>query len=331
MKEELIKAIHNDINTFQYNTSIINDMNDIFHTNSKYKHNMIKIIIKDTSIITTEYHNDSERIIDIINLITKSLDFGKEKGKYVKDTIMYIYVSDVYPFEYQYLPFFCFAKPLDKNGILIPDNTYQCQKLIKKCTNWDDLKKEIKKKCTSSKENIIYFKGANTGADKHNIRKQLSNDYFDIPVKVIINKTFIPLYNLCKYKYLLNLPGHQPWSYRLKYLFLMKSLVINIDVIQHYKNNNNREWRTFYDRLFEPNKDFINIYYNWYEDDDTKNKIEYSKIKEQLINIYNHFQSHQKEYDNIVNNAYKKINKITNESIYDNMFYTIRYYANKFA
>ena len=37
------------------------------------------------------------------------------------------------------------------------------------------------------------------------------------------------MYKFCHYKYLLNLPGHQPWSYRLMNILKMGSMVNTLE------------------------------------------------------------------------------------------------------
>jgi hypothetical protein len=119
------------------------------------------------------------------------------------------------------------------------------------------------------------------------VKEDKSLDYFDIEIS---EKHRIPMETFCNYKYLLNLPGFQPWSYRFKYLFLMNSIVINIDLYPHFKKNDpNQEWRTFIDRLFEDGKDYVNIIMNWFKHDDLENKKELNNVLSRLNDIYKYY------------------------------------------
>ena len=56
----------------------------------------------------------------------------------------------------------------------------------------------------------------------------------DSNYEIYVDDSYFPLYHFCEYKYLLNLPGHQPWSYRLTKILPMGSLVVDVNVLQHY-------------------------------------------------------------------------------------------------
>ena len=60
----------------------------------------------------------------------------------------------------------------------------------------------------------------------------------------------------------------------------MKSLVINVDVRQKYKESTeiNDTWINFFDTIFIPNVDYINLIYYWLENDDEFNKYEFNKL-----------------------------------------------------
>ena len=119
------------------------------------------------------------------------------------------------------------------------------------------------------------------------------------------------LYIFCKYKILLNLPGHYPWSNRFKYLFLMDRIItINIDPETYYKDES---WITFIDYLVKPNKHYIDLKFKYYRIDgitkndkeyikkcETNNANEYNKIIKKLQYIYNNQDKIKIDYDNFV-------------------------------
>jgi hypothetical protein len=108
-----------------------------------------------------------------------------------------------------------------------------------KCYDWDEVKNIIKKnkyaklKNFELKKNVIFFKGTATTKKTFKLREDLEEyarkrkDFLEI--KLDGWQHYEPVENFSKYKFLLNLPGHYHWSNRLKYLFLMKSFVINVN------------------------------------------------------------------------------------------------------
>jgi len=203
------------------------------------------------------------------------------------------------------------------------------------------LKNTLKEKNCSNIKNkspIIYFSGANTGADKHNIRKKIKEivtNKDDKNYNIYISEQYVPLYDFCKYKYLLNLPGHQPWSYRMSKILLMNSLVIDIPVLQTYiyKLQNkkivdkNKKWIQIYSNYFIAGKDYVEINYNWIENITTDLQIYdlYKKINK----IYDYYQKNTKEYLTISKNGTKKANKLNMNFINDTWNYLIIYFNKK--
>ena len=148
-------------------------------------------------------------------------------------------------------PIFCFARPRNKvDKIVIPDYTFFKGKIEEKEIDWDEQKKLILSKCKKLKnkqKDLIYFRGADT-TEGTNLRSNIGK--FLNKSKIIIyknDKKRVPTYNFCKYKYLLDLPGKQPWSIRLKYLLLMPSTCIKVTQITKYTDENliEEEWISF--------------------------------------------------------------------------------------
>ena len=144
--------------------------------------------------------------------------------------------------------------------------------------------------------------------------------------KIIITDIRVPQYTFCENKYLLNLPGIGGWSFRLKYLFLMKSMVINIAL--RYKYNNSKpqdKWVQLLDSYFIPGEDYIEIEYVWGEKFTKNQEIEaYKKVRKQLIKVYNYYESHPEEYAKIVKSGYEKAKKITQGLVYDTVYKLIK-------
>lgn len=298
---------------------------------------MMKVTINNNDI---SYHNvfGEGRKKIMVKLIDLTKEYINKSDRKFKDCVFYIYIMDSYLYEKddQALPFFCICKPSNRNGILVPDNTFSCHQQNGKCLDWDETKKFVHEKCetkSDNKKNKIFFRGANTGEDKHNLRKLFEmeskkNNIYDIT----IGSHQIPLYFFCKYKYLLNLPGNQPWSYRFKYLFLMYSIVINIDLRQHYPDSSdtNGRWVNFFDFLFEEDIDYINLVFNWYEDNKIENDKEFDKLLNQINDVYEYFESHPDQAKIMITNATNKGYAITQNIVYEAIYLTINSYASQF-
>jgi hypothetical protein len=329
LKKNIIRRINHDLNKFTYEKEKFDKIEEIMKTNKKYSLSVLRVTIKDGKAIGNSFDGDSRKKV-ILQLINDSLDFAKKINKIIPDVTFYIYASDVHSYEYQNLPFWVISKPENDNGILFPDNTFKCHPINNVCHTWDDAKKVIYEKCDNvTKITKMYFKGANTGADKHNLRIQLMDEEkrANIPIQIILSRPNDPMYSFCKYKYLLNLPGHQPWSYRFKYLFLMKSLVIDVVVRQHYGKDENKRWMNFYDSCFVPWQDYVQINYHWHEGKD--NSAEFKKLLNRLKTIFDFFEKNPDKYNEIVKNGYDKAKKITQEVVHMSIYLLIRKYHKK--
>ena len=327
---KLIDQMKNDINNFNYSIENINKMENIMNTNSKYNKMILKVIIQNNNITYYNINGDTRKK-HIINILNNMKKYIIESGKKLPNLIAYFYICDTYSYEYEDLPFFVLAKPRNRKGILFPDDTFFCHKFENECDDWDTIKKIVIDKCNniSIKDKIdeIYFKGANTGKDKHNLRFMLSQEK-NLPLNIKLSEKYTPMYSFCKYKYLLNLPGHQPWSYRFKYLFLMNSFIINVAVIQHYNEfEKNEKWLNFFDVILEPDTDYIEIEYNWYENKDNSN--EYKKLINKLDDIYKYYNSNPEEFQSIITNGFNKINNITNDLILEMLYDLLTRYSYK--
>lgn len=332
--------IKSDLSDFKYNKNLEKDMDYIIYNDAKIKISAVKIVIKDMNISNIISSYNDPRISDVIELVKRSLDYAKRNGLKVNDTYIYFYSCDVYVWEYQEYPFFVYSKPKNKKGILFPDHSFIRNK-ISTISSWNKQKSELIKSVIQNpnkKINKIYFYGG--GGDisaRHKYRHKLRD--LHLPnMEIHIRDKWKSMTTLSKYKYLLNLPGVQPWSNRFKYLFLTKSLVINVNLLQTYiyksgKIYKNLKYINFYDNLFIPNRDYIDIDVEYVEERKNNYKIynekQFKKSVDKIEKVYNFMEKNEKLYSRMVNNAYKKVNLITEEIIYKNMIKLMNEYTEK--
>jgi len=222
-----------------------------------------------------------------------------------------IYVTDTYVWEryaHKY-PWMIMAKPTNRKGILIPDNSFMshddkggeysmqgsfAQRILRGPGHhaagpapvnldgskhlppepsyvWDRVKNKLAAhavKDISDKEKVLFFKGANTGADKYATRIHLSKFANEtLPLQIDLEGSKQPMWSWAKKYVLLNLPGHQSWSYRRKYLYLLKSVVFHVNVhVEYTPDDVTGDWELFFDRLFVPGEDFVQLTQYFYDD-----------------------------------------------------------------
>ena len=343
---KLKNQIINQINEFEYNKDIINRMRNAINTEKRLIDCSSIIKIKNNKIIIEKMANsEKNRTLDIINLIENSINYIIKKNMSYPNTTLFFFISDVYNYEHQDFPFIIMAKPKNKKGILIPDNTFTCHNNPNsKCENFTQVMNICKSKNIKSniKKDKIFFIGANTDKNRQNIRDnlfKLSNNITvnniklekqKLPLEIYLNKR-IHICDFTNYKYLLNLPGNQPWSYRFKYLFLMNSLVINVDVRQKYNSSEyfNETWINFIDTIFEPNIDYINLTYYWKENDTSYNNYEFKKLISNLKKTYEFFNNNNEQYEKFISSGYNKSQQISSDLISESIFLIVYYYSKK--
>lgn len=69
-------------------------------------------------------HDEPLRRKYIVNLIERTMQWCVRTGRPIPETTIYLFISDAHCYARQDLPFFVIAKPKNKAGILIPDNTF---------------------------------------------------------------------------------------------------------------------------------------------------------------------------------------------------------------
>lgn len=327
IKNKIKLSISENLDKFEFTDNTFIKLKETLKHN-RFRDTTVCVKIYDNKLIILHDTNKNEqnRKKAILKLIEDSIEYHKTKGINFPNVIFYLYVTDTYAYQFQELPFFIMAKPANKTGLLIPDNTFYYHEVNRERSSWE----EIVNECGESnyeKEDVLFFAGSNTDAGRQNIRSGLHNleikKSVDFPLKILLSQPKLKLCEFGKYKYLLNLPGNQPWSYRFKYLFLTKSLVINVNVIQKYEEHLdwNKGWINFFDIIFKKNVDYVNIDYYWKEYDENFNKEQFEKLIDELSNVYHYYNENDNEYNKMVKSGNKRASFITknliNESIYE--------------
>jgi len=335
----IIKNCNKHIDDYSSNLNL----NICFEKYKKYLHykNMLLFIVYKNNKIYTIFNDGDTRKKQIVEIVINNIKILKNKLGKLPNFFLPFYVSDTHFYYDNDLPFFVEAKPENKNGILYPDKDYYNILIENKFITYDDFKSLLKLKgCqnVSKKVDLIYFSGGNTGADKHNIRMKLDDivkEKDDKKYDININTQFVPMYDFAKYKYLLNLPGHQPWSYRMTKILLMESLIFDVAILQTYitkKDNKpykdvNKKWIQFYSNYFKSGDDYVEITYDWTENITSDDEVLplYNKINK----LHTHYNSNPNEYSKIVKSASKKANELSNE-IFDKTYqYLFLYFIEK--
>lgn len=305
-----------------------------------YPYPLVLFIIKN-SMLHIEAQLNDDRVLHIYQLIKKALNWAVKKNKQIPNTTLYFWISDRIPWYDnidEKFPIYVFAKPKNTNFIVFPDNTFECMTMDEKyngvCYDWDETAKIIMKKSAEiqmkDKINQIFFKGTSTTKRNSKIRENL-HEYSKNGEWLFINLdgwyAYVSMENFCKYKFLINLPGHYPWSNRLKYLFLMKSVIINVDVYSIDTQNNITEppWISFINLITKPKKHYINLKLKYHysankEEKDKNLKLnnnECIKIYNKLEKIYN---SDTNKYQEMINKGYKRVSKLKNRHVYEYIY-----------
>lgn len=225
--------------------------------------------------------------------------------------------------------------------------------------NWDQIKSRIKENLVVDKKPVIFFKGTPTTIKHSKLREQMylnatnntlcsgtenlfkpsnSHSIKDIEVilagdikhdkhitsdKMIIQldawKSYVPVWEFTKYKYLLNLPGHYPWSNRMKYLFMTRSLVINVSVTTVGSDYVDEPFETIISYIFKQGTDYLDYNMTYFV---PKNRHALQTCTEQITEnnrVYNAILStvdvSDSTYDKITNSAYGKANELNLDHI----------------
>ena len=305
-------------------------------------------IYNGTVEINNKITKHPDHVIIFKKMFTNAVKWAKLNGLSVPNTYIYIYISDKvcwYGGNTQYkIPLLHYVCTSNKIYPLIPDSTFTSfwldNKYSEKEISWDETKKIINEYIPDQKKNVMYFKGAPTGKDRTNLRV-LAKSRIQKRDRVIINldsnKQFDPIYKFADYGILLNLPGHGDWSNRFKYLFLMKSVTVNVNVVTYidldiqpaYDEYEKSVNMTFIDLIMDPNVDYVNIDYIYYGprkfcsdtkkyDELTNNEVK--NMLRQLNILYEDIVNHKDKYQPMVDRSYKKINMLDEDRINQYLF-----------
>jgi len=279
--------------------------------------NVFEIIIKDYEIFYDKYvkkninkkYPKEKRIDSFIDLLKNTIKFKKKNNYKISNIKIYLLLSDNannkldYKKKYKY-PLLSYSRQKNSFRFLIPDRSFTNTNINDKKYNWDEVKKIIHNYC-SNKETInkIYFKGK----DSSKMRKNLDNTSKE-KKNIIINldkNKYIPLYKFCDYKYLLDLPGVGPWSYRFKEILAMpNSLTIKINLLKY-----NFETFNFFHKIIKPNIDYLVI-------DIDNEKIKDKKYIDELYKKLKKIMDENKNYKKIMDHSTKQMNKLTMKTVY---------------
>lgn len=292
----LDKQIETDINMYKnIDLSAVKNL-------EKAKYHYLQITIKNNIIQNSiDFKNDQQdRIKNINDLINNAINYSIKNNLPKINGTFFFRTNDSYEYKYNY-PIFSFAKPKNKLGLLYPD--FNFLKIFNKIKKFD-------LHCNDNKINKIYFKGNSTSKKRSTIREKMS--LLQDPFEINIDKKNKPYYNICKYKYLLDLPGNKPWSVRLIELYMSRSLPIR--VIFHYSKWNEDIWIQFYENMF-PNKiSYIEVKYDLNYDKEMSDNI-IDEIKNKCLIIYKYFNKNPKLYKYIINENYLKVKALTIDHI----------------
>ena len=101
------------------------------------KNNTLDVCVESDNKLYNKNNNlykIDERIPQIFDLINRSLLWARKNDKHIPDTTIYFWMSDRIPWIDidKRIPIFVFAKPINRDFIIFPDNTFSCMTIHKK-------------------------------------------------------------------------------------------------------------------------------------------------------------------------------------------------------
>jgi hypothetical protein len=312
-----------------YMNEFIHEQIDSYH-GKKYKKSDLKI--KDDKIFMVEIKNNKliynknfkvypatpGRIPKIINILTLLV------SKYsITDTLLLIYTADGY-FWKKDIPVFNYAGPLGKQGLIFLNFDVLKFLLSDKIIDYDDVKLLCKKYEPADIKNDMYFKGSSASLGGNKIREHLSKEPLPIHVDLNTQGPREEIYKIKNHKYILDLPGVKPQSLRLKYLYLMDRVIIRVSFYDSSMNETSY-WRQYYDFIMNDD-DYIHLKYDVHYDKPLT-KIEYIKIKKDILKKYYEFEQNPKLYKDTVKNMNKKRRYLTVNNAFKYLYHVIEEYT----
>ena len=293
---------NDDITTNINNKYSLNDLKLLFN---KFHESILLIQIIDGNIRFIEKKGFESRNQSVIDLLLKANEYKKLPNvQFLVFTNDYINNSSLY--KYPYLLTFC--KNIFYNTNLFPNFNFN-HWLEAKIGNYKDVYNNFINNTIEwkDKENTIFWTGSNTNILRKKIydySKKITNKNINLNINLLSkdNKKYIPLEDISKYKYLLNINGYS-YAGRLNYLYLSGSCVIILK-----NEDDTKSYDEFFYNYFVKNEDYIEILYN------DSNKIENIMAKiYNAINIYDCKEISERCFNKAkilfkINNIYEYIN-----------------------
>ena len=238
-------------------------------------HESIMIIeIYDGKISYIEKKGYESRNQSVIDLLIKTNNYKKLPDiQFLVFTNDFIQDEQIYKFPYIYT----FCKKYNYNTKLFPNFNFN-HWLEAGIDEYENVYKHFTNNNVewNNKKDLIFWSGAKTNSIRKKLHKSsVGNSKFFINIIDDKKTNYIHLYEISKYKFLLNMNGNS-YGGRLNYLFLSGSCVIILK---------NKDKENVYDEFFYhnfiPNEDYIEILYNDNED----GNIILNKILETTKNI----------------------------------------------
>jgi hypothetical protein len=281
----------------------------------KYLDTIFIVNIKNNKVNANIDNDMLGRKKNIILILNKML----EKYK-LNDTLLLINLTDGYYWKTD-IPVFSFSVAQGKKGLIFPNFDICYFDLLKK--NFNQLKKIFNNYEPNIIKNDIYFKGGPSTLKKNLFREKMSKEKH--PINVIAKKDYSEsVYKFKDHKYLFDLPGVKPWSVRLKYLFLTQRIIFRIS-FYNSQIGESGYWRQFYDYIFNENKDYVHLAYNFNYDSLIPENL-YEKIKKDIITKYYFFEKYPEKYNEMVLNLNKSVKKLTIDSMLKYLYTLISKY-----
>ena len=203
-----------------------------------------KYKVVDKNSYRTNAYSDIMSRIGVIEFYLKKIDLSDI------NCVIPFYLWDSYGDEFDF-PHFCWAKPHNKKGLLIPCWTFK---------NWDEIIDEANTNLISwkDKEADAYFRGSERTTPRSKIRSTMQKIF---PDYIKLDQPHEPWTEMFKHKILFDIAGHKPWSVRSPLIALSGSVPLRI--LQYYPRWNEKPWIQFYEDPAEIRENALEITQNY--------------------------------------------------------------------
>jgi len=314
--KKILLSSNNSNNILTYNFELFNeniisyDLNNLRDIFNKFKEACLLIEIYDNKLSYIEKKGYESRNQSVIDLLNKVINYkGLPNVQFIIFTNDFIDNKEL--LKYPYLLTFCRNKSYNTN--LFPNFNFN-HWYEANISEYEDMYNKFNETAIewNDKSELVFWSGANTNIIREKIyyNSKYRPNYF-INMTNVDNNKYLPLDEIKKHKYLLNMDGHS-YGGRLNYLFLSQSCVIILK-----KDNKDLNYEEFFYSKFTPNIDYIEILYNENEDIN----IILQKIDDNINNL---------DCYKIAMNGYNKALQIFNiNNIYDYIYDLMQYLSNK--